>query len=129
MQAARPTLFWLLATASAFAADDPPANPAAPQPRPRLEQPTAGTTKSTARPAADTAPELPAHHPIIVMEKYTVRDSPVAGGRPQAVTPDPGKFSLLNGGFSQAGMRLHQAGIAPDGCGKVLHRFVHFHAQ
>ena len=97
MKPALPTLFWFALTASAFAADEKTSAPATPQPRPRLEQTTSGGAKSAADPKLAESPELPTHHPIVIMEKYTVKDTPLPLV-PRPVTPTPKTFSLLNGG-------------------------------
>jgi len=92
MNAALPPLFWLSLAAAAFAAEGPPAGSIAPQPRARLVQSAVGVTPQV---VITPAPEA---KPALVMDKFVVRDSTVPGGVPQRVEPDPGKFTLLNGG-------------------------------
>jgi len=92
MKPALPTLFWLSLAAGAFAADDTPINPSVPQPRPRLVQTVAGATPQVEPAAPQATP------PTFVMTKFVVRESPVPGGVPQPLSPEPKAFSFLNGG-------------------------------
>ena len=92
MKPALPTLFWLSLTAAAFAADGTPATPVAPQPRIRLLQ----TPTTAVRLDAPSAP--PVANSAVVMDKFVVRDSILPRDAQQRVEPDPGKFTLLDGG-------------------------------
>ena len=101
--------------ARAFA-EEKPATPVTPQPRLRLEPTTVSPAKSAAAPTPSTTFDLPAHHPIIVMEKYTVKEAPLPAV-PRPVTPEPKNFSLLNGGpllKGKLGSLPFEAGVWPS---------------
>ena len=100
MKAAPPTLLWLAFTAAALAADG---TPPAPQPRPRLSSPAPAASSK------EIDPPLPATHPIVVMGKYIVRDTPVVEGAPKPVEREQHKFSWLDGGPMWSG----KAGSTP----------------
>ncbi len=91
MRATPAMLLWLSVTASAFAAGGPQASHVQPQPRLRLVQNSAIAAHQGDSIATSAPPSA------VVMDKFVVRDAPLPGV-PQPVQPEPGNFSLLEGG-------------------------------